>query len=198
MGGGIPPLGYALAQLHGIFILTQTNAGLGIVDTHAAHERIVYERMKVDFEKESIIVQTLLVPISMPVSQAESVCLEEHREDLLAIGIELEQAGEESIVIRQIPALLGNANVEELVRDVLSDLMKYGLSTLVKDRKNELIATMACHGSVRANRQLNLEEMNALLRDMEITERSGQCNHGRPTWIQLTTEQLNRFFLRGQ
>ena len=196
--GGIPPLGYALAQLHGIFILTQTNAGLGIVDMHAAHERIVYERMKVDFEKESIIVQTLLVPISMSVSRAESACLEDHKEDLLAIGIELEQAGEESIVIRQIPALLGNANVEELVRDVLSDLMQFGLSTLVNDRKNELIATMACHGSVRANRQLTLEEMNALLRDMEVTERSGQCNHGRPTWIQFTTEQLNRFFLRGQ
>lgn len=196
--GGIPPLGYALAQLHGIFILTQTNAGLGIVDTHAAHERVVYERMKIDLEKETIIVQTLLVPISISVSQAESACLEEHKEDMLAIGIELEQAGDESIVIRQIPALLGNANVEELVRDVLSDLMKYGLSTLVKDRKNKLIATMACHGSVRANRQLTLEEMNALLRDMEVTERSGQCNHGRPTWVQLTTEQLNRFFLRGQ
>lgn len=196
--GGIPPLGYALAQLHGIFILTQTEAGLGIVDTHAAHERIVYERMKIDFEKETIIVQTLLVPISISVSQAEIACLEEHRGDMLAIGIELEQAGEESIVIRQIPALLGNANVEELVRDVLSDLMKYGLSTIIKDRKNELIATMACHGSVRANRQLTIGEMNALLRDMEVTERSGQCNHGRPTWVQLTTEQLNRFFLRGQ
>jgi DNA mismatch repair protein MutL len=154
--------------------------------------------MKIDFEKETIIVQTLLVPISISVSQAEIACLEEHRGDMLAIGIELEQAGEESIVIRQIPALLGNANVEELVRDVLSDLMKYGLSTIIKDRKNELIATMACHGSVRANRQLTIGEMNALLRDMEVTERSGQCNHGRPTWVQLTTEQLNRFFLRGQ
>ena len=193
-----PPLGYALAQLHGIYILSQTSAGLGIVDMHAAHERIVYERMKLDLDKETIVVQTLLVPISISVSESESACLEEHKKELLKIGIELEQAGERSIVIRQIPALLGNANVEELVRDVLSDLMKYGLSTLIKERKNELIATMACHGSVRANRQLTLKEMNALLRDMEITERSGQCNHGRPTWIQLTTEQLNRLFLRGQ
>ena len=142
--------------------------------------------------------QTLLVPVSLAVSQAEADCAEEQQQILLSLGIELERVAAESIVVRQVPALLKDSNVEQLVRDVLSDGMEFGNSERIQARHDDLLSTMACHGSVRANRQLTIPEMNALLRDMEATERSGQCNHGRPTWVYQSLDALDKLFMRGQ
>lgn len=194
----IPPLGYALAQLKGIYILAENQQGLVLVDMHAAHERITYERMKAAREQSGIQAQPLLVPESIAVSQREADCAEEHSEVFANLGLVLERAGPESIVVRQLPVILQGSPVEQLVRDVLADLMEYGTSDRIEAHINEILATMACHGSVRANRQLTIPEMNALLRDMEATERSGQCNHGRPTWTQVTLAELDKLFLRGQ
>jgi DNA mismatch repair protein MutL len=194
----VPPLGYAIAQLHGIYILAQNKEGLITVDMHAAHERITYERMKTACQNEELKMQPLLVPLSIAVSQSEADCAETEREALLSIGIELERAAAESIVVRQVPSILRNANIEQLVRDVLSDVLEYGSSDRIQAHQDELLSTMACHGSVRANRHLTIPEMNALLRDMETTERSGQCNHGRPTWVYQGLDELDNLFLRGQ
>lgn len=194
----VPPLGYAVAQLHGIYILAQNKEGLIIVDMHAAHERITYERMKVACENEELKMQPLLVPLSIAVSQNEASCAEEQSAMLLSLGLEIERVAEESIVVRQVPSLLKDSNVEQLVRDVLSDVLEYGSSDRILAHQNELLSTMACHGSVRANRHLTIPEMNALLRDMEATERSGQCNHGRPTWVYQSLDELDKLFLRGQ
>ena len=194
----VPPLGYAIAQLHGIYILAQNKEGLITVDMHAAHERITYERMKTACQNEELKMQSLLVPLSIAVSQSEADCAETEREALLSIGIELERAAAESIVVRQVPSILRNANIEQLVRDVLSDVLEYGSSDRIQAHQDELLSTMACHGSVRANRHLTIPEMNALLRDMEATERSGQCNHGRPTWVYQSLDELDKLFLRGQ
>jgi DNA mismatch repair protein MutL len=197
-GDDIPPLGYAIAQLHGIYILAQNQQGLIIVDMHAAHERITYERLKIACASEELKMQPLLVPLSIAVSQAEADCAQSQREVLLSIGVELDRASPESIVVRQIPSILRGADIEQLVRDVISDVMQYGSSDRIQSHQDELLSTMACHGSVRANRQLTLPEMNALLRDMESTERSGQCNHGRPTWVLQSIDELDKLFLRGQ
>ncbi len=199
-GGGeeTPPLGYAIAQLHGVYILAQNKEGLIIVDMHAAHERITYERMKQALEQERLRRQSLLVPLPLAVSAAEADCAETHCESLFALGLELERVAGEAIVVRQVPALLKDADIEQLVRDVLSDLLEFGASDRLQSRQNELLSTMACHGSVRANRRLGLDEMNALLRDMEATERSGQCNHGRPTWVWQSMADLDKLFLRGR
>ncbi len=199
-GGGeeTPPLGYAIAQLHGVYILAQNKDGLIIVDMHAAHERITYERMKQALEQERLRRQSLLVPLPLAVSAAEADCAETHRESLLALGLELERVAGEAIVVRQVPALLKDADIEQLVRDVLSDLIEFGASDRLQSRQNELLSTMACHGSVRANHRLGIHEMNALLRDMEATERSGQCNHGRPTWVWQSMADLDKLFLRGR
>jgi len=194
----VPPLGFAIAQLHGIYILAQNRQGLIIVDMHAAHERITYEHMKAAVEQEGIRAQPLLVPLSIAVSQAEADCAENQAEALFALGLGLERVAAESIVVRQVPTILAGADIEQLVRDVLADVLEHGSSERIRNHQDELLATMACHGSVRANRQLSIAEMNALLRDMERTERSGQCNHGRPTWVLQSLDQLDKLFLRGQ
>lgn len=196
--GDIPPLGYALAQLKGVYILAENAQGLVLVDMHAAHERITYERLKIAMASEGLKGQPLLVPESLAVSQREADCAEEHATWFQRLGFELQRLGPESLAIRQTPALLKQAEASQLVRDVLSDLLEYGTSDRIQAHLNELLATMACHGAVRANRRLTVPEMNGLLRDMEQTERSGQCNHGRPTWTQLGMDDLDKLFLRGR
>lgn len=194
----IPPLGFALAQVHGVFVLAQNAHGLVIVDMHAAHERIVYERMKQAWQEDRIRSQPLLVPETLAASSAEVQALEAHQQDLNRLGFDLNPAGPHSILIRAVPTLLARADVAGLVRDVLSDLIELGDSRRIESAIDGLLSTAACHGSVRANRRLNEAEMNALLRDMERTERSDQCNHGRPTWVQLDMSQLDQLFLRGR
>jgi len=192
------PLGFAIAQLHGIYILAQNVNGLIVVDMHAAHERITYERMKSDFYREGIQAQPLLVPMSLAVSQKEAGMAEECSAGLLKFGLVMERSGPEAVIIRQIPVILQQVDVSMLVRDLLSDMIAQGYSDQLEAKANEIMSSMACHGSVRANRQLTLPEMNALLRDMEETERSGQCNHGRPTWTALSMTELDKLFLRGR
>ena len=194
----VPPLGYAIAQLHGVYILSQTATGMVMVDMHAAHERITYERLKQNLDEGGIASQPLLVPIGIVVSEKEVRLAEEHAELFSELGFELEASGPESLRIRQLPVLLAAGNAEQLVRDVLSDLITHGNSRRIREAMNEVLGTMACHGSVRANRQLSIPEMNALLRDMETTERSGQCNHGRPTWVEFSMDAMDKWFLRGQ
>lgn len=192
------PLGFALAQLHGVYILAQNQNGLVVVDMHAAHERITYERMKSQFYQSQIQSQPLLVPINIALSQKEADLAEEHAESLRKFGLVLQRSGAESIIVREIPVILQRVDVVALVRDLLSDLIEHGCSDQIEAQANELMAGMACHGAVRANRQLTVPEMNALLRDMEATERSGQCNHGRPTWTALSMTELDKLFLRGR
>ena len=194
----IPPLGYARAQLHGVYILAENNEGMVLVDMHAAHERITYERLKQAVSGDGIMAQPLLVPVSVAVSEKEAESAETHSQVFAELGFELDRAGPESLRIRQIPVILANADAEGLLRDVLADLMRHGSSTRIREAMNEVFSTMACHASIRANRKLTLPEMNALLRDMESTERSGQCNHGRPTWIQLSMTELDKLFMRGR
>ena len=192
------PLGFALAQCHGVFILAQNSEGLVLVDMHAAHERITYEGLKAAQGGEGIRLQPLLVPVSLDVSQREADLCEARQDWFAELGFEIDRLGVEQIMVRQTPALLNGADIAALVRDVLSDLLEHGSSQRVQETVNALLSTMACHGSIRANRRLSLDEMNALLREMEITERSGQCNHGRPTWVQITVGELDKLFLRGQ
>ncbi|MCX7552569.1 DNA mismatch repair endonuclease MutL [Marinicella sp. S1101] len=197
-GQDIPPLGYAKAQIHGVFIVAENQHGLIIVDMHAAHERITYERMKEKFAQDALKNQKLLVPIQINVSAREVGAVEAQQQWFEQLGFELSITGEESLVIRKIPAMLAGADVENLIKDVLSEIVALGSSQKIEAQINEIMSTMACHGSVRANRQLSIMEMNALLRDMESTLRSDQCNHGRPTWTQLDMKQLDKLFLRGQ
>jgi DNA mismatch repair protein MutL len=194
----IPPLGFAIAQLKGIYILAENANGLVVVDMHAAHERIIYERMKHARDQQGIQAQPLLVPQTIAVSDREASCAQEHSEVFSGLGFMVERMSEESLVVRQVPVMLASANVEQLVRDVLSDILMLQSSDRIVASMDEILSTMACHGSVRANRQLTIPEMNGLLRDMEITERSGQCNHGRPTWTQMSLSELDKLFLRGQ
>lgn len=192
------PLGYAIAQLHGVYILAENREGLIVVDMHAAHERITYERLKRAHSDGAMVSQPLLVPVSLSVSPQEAALVEEHGALFEELGLEVTRIGPDSLAIRQVPALLREADAAQLVRDVLADLKAHGTSTRVREHINDILGTVACHGAVRAQRRLSLPEMNALLRDMERTERSGQCNHGRPTWVQVRMEELDRLFLRGR
>lgn len=194
----LPPLGFALAQLSGIYILAQNDEGLIIVDMHAAHERVTYERLKQSLGEDKLKCQPLLVPISIRVSEREAEAVDLHGEELSRLGLVAVRRGPEEIQITEVPLLLKGTEVEPLMRDVLSDLLAAAGVDRVAGAADALLATMACHAAVRANRQLNLEEMNALLREMESTERSDQCNHGRPTWTQITIAELDRLFLRGR
>ena len=196
--GEIPPLGFAVAQIHGIFILAENAHGLIVVDMHAAHERITYEYLKRSMAEESVRSQPLLVPLAISVSKKEADCADSNPETFEKLGFTLSRLSPEKITVRAVPTLLKNSDVESLVRDVLSDLITHGTSARIQESMNEILSTMACHGSVRANHRLTVPEMNALLRDMERTERSGQCNHGRPTWTQMSLSQLDKLFMRGQ
>ena len=193
-----PPLGYAIAHLHNIYILSETATGIILVDTHAAHERITYERLKQQHAEGVIPSQPLLLPIKLSVTSAEADLAEQEQEFFTQLGFELNRSGPETLTLRASPALLRNVDKEQLVRDVLADLAVNGVSQRIEEHTNTVLASMACHGSVRAHRRLSIDEMNALLRDMEQTERIGQCNHGRPTWIELSTQDLDKFFMRGQ
>ena len=194
----LPPMGFAIAQLKGIYILAENAQGLIIVDMHAAHERITYERMKTAFDTQGLVSQPLLVPESLSVSEREADITDKSAEIFGQLGFVVERAAAESIIVREIPAILRGSEVEGLLRDVISDLLVHGTSERIRHHINEILSTMACHGSVRANRKLTIPEMNGLLRDMEATERSGQCNHGRPTWSQLSLDELDKLFLRGR
>ena len=195
---GLPPLGFAVAQLHGIYILAENADGLIVVDMHAAHERIGYEKLKAAHDGIGLRSQPLLVPIHLALSEREADVAEREAETLAALGFEAVRSGPQSLSVRSVPALLAHAEPEALLRDVLADLREHGASRRVAAARDELLATMACHGAVRANRRLGLPEMNALLREMEITERSGQCNHGRPTWTHFSLAEMDRWFLRGR
>ena len=194
----IPPLGFAVAQLHGVYILAQNAEGLVLVDTHAAHERITYEALKSAHDQQRLASRPLLLPVTLTVSEAEAELADTRRDSFELFGFEIDRLGPETLAVRAVPALLADAAADALVRDVLSDLQELGSSERILARRDELLGTMACHGSVRANRKLSIPEMNALLRDMERTERSGQCNHGRPTWTALSMTELDRLFLRGR
>ena len=193
-----PPLGFALAQLHGIFILAENAEGLVLVDMHAAHERITYERLKQAQDEGGIRSQVLLVPVALAVAAREADLAEQHAGALAALGFELRRTGPQALSVRAVPALLADEEPRALVLDVLDDLREHGDSRVLEQARNELLSTLACHTSVRANRKLGLAEMNALLRDMEATERSGQCNHGRPTWAHFPLAEIDRWFLRGR
>ena len=192
------PLGHAVAQLGGAYILAENAHGLVIVDMHAAHERITYERMKTTFAEGEVRSQPLLVPITLRVSDREAELAELHTTVFAELGFELQRLGPEEIGVRAVPTLLCESRIEELVRDVIADLNTYGETRRIREHLNEILATMACHAAIRANRRLTIPEMDALLRAMERTERSGQCNHGRPTWVQLSMSDLDRLFLRGR
>jgi len=194
----IPPLGYALAQLQGVYILAENGHGLIVVDMHAAHERLTYEKLKNSQKEVGIRSQLLLVPLSLSLTEHEAKCVEEQGGYFSALGFELQRSGPRSAIIKRFPNLLEGADIPALVKDVIGDILAQGNSQRIQEKQNEILATMACHASIRAHRQLTLPEMNALLREMEMTERSGQCNHGRPTWRQLSMEELDRLFLRGR
>jgi DNA mismatch repair protein MutL len=193
-----PALGFALAQLHGVYILAQNMAGLVVVDMHAAHERIVYEGLKDALEVAALPSQPLLVPIPMTATAEEVEQASGGRGELESLGFDVAAAGPRELVIRAVPALLADLDAQGLLRSVLREMREFGASRVLMERRNELLSTMACHAAVRANRSLTVPEMNALLRRMEQTERAGSCNHGRPTWVQFGMADLDRLFMRGR
>jgi len=192
------PLGFALGQLHNIYVLSQNDQGLVLVDMHAAHERISYEKMKTAWHNGVLTMQPLLVPLSLRVSELEAQMVEDTPELFRKIGLKLDRIGIQQIMVREVPAILADSDIESLTLEVLNDFSQFNTSDKIKQNINKILASMACHGAVRAGRSLTISEMNALLRDIENTERSGQCNHGRPTWVQLGHKELDSFFLRGQ
>ena len=196
--GTSPPLGFAIAQLSGIYILAENDDGLVVVDMHAAHERIVYEKLKRAFDDKEIVRQPLLVPVSISVAESEGELGEQSAALFERLGLKVDRSGPTGLVVREVPALLRNGDAESLVRDVIADLSESGTSNRVEDTCHDILATMACHHSVRANRSMTIPEMNALLREMESTDRADQCNHGRPTWTTISLAELDRLFLRGQ
>jgi DNA mismatch repair protein MutL len=199
--GATPKLGYAIGQVHGVYVLAQNTEGLVLVDMHAAHERILYEKLKnsvSDDTSGTLITQTLLVPLVLSASEAEMATAHEHAATLQALGLDINPAGLRQLTVRSLPALLTGGQPLDLVHAVLRELAEHPASRVMEARRNELLATMACHGAVRAHRILTLPEMNALLRDMEATDRADQCNHGRPTWVQLAMTDLDRLFMRGR
>ncbi|MBI4936775.1 MAG: DNA mismatch repair endonuclease MutL [Nitrosomonadales bacterium] len=195
---GIPPLGFALAQLAGIYILAQNRNGLVVVDMHAAHERIVYEKLKAALDKQHIHAQPLLIPVSFPADALDIATAEEERAALMQLGFDIAPLSPTTLAVRAMPAPLKQAHAEAAARDVLHELREFGATRALTERRNELLATLACHAAVRANQQLSIPEMNAILREMEHTERSGQCNHGRPTWFQISIAELDAMFMRGK
>ncbi|NDP49519.1 MAG: DNA mismatch repair protein MutL, partial [Sulfuriferula multivorans] len=193
-----PPLGYAMAQLHGVYVLAQNAQGLVLVDMHAAHERVVYEKLKTALDARAVPAQALLIPVALTVDARDLAEISPHLDQLGEIGFALSITSPTSVAVRSVPWLLKNADPVELTRAVLHEVAEFGVVRLLAERRNELLATLACHGAVRANRHLTIPEMNALLRDMEATDRAGQCNHGRPTWFQISIKELDAMFMRGR